>query len=672
MPIIPKNPKSNTMNLKSFTRTVLPLFILVASYCTPSNAQQQLTDLPTFHINTENKEPITSKDVYVQGTLTIKSSDEFEESDIPLEIRGRGNSTWSMAKKPYRIKLASKKNLLGLPAKEKNWVLLANYADKTLMRNALALKISKMVGLEFTPSVKFVDVVLNGTVLGNYMLTDQVEVADFRVPVEKQSTSAITEPDITGGYLLEIDGFAAAEPVWFTTQRALKITVKYPKDDEINTAQLNYIKSYINNFENKLFSSDFKNPETGYRSLVDETSLVNWYLACELTGNSDSFWSTYIYKKKNDPRIFFGPMWDYDIAFNNDDRLGDATKKLMREHAFHPRTWIEQLWKDEWFRNAVKERLNELIEENITEELTNYIAETALLLENSQKLNFQKWNILNRKVYRETYLFNTYKGGVDYLKSYVKNRINFLSTGLVAEEAKPSVPFVADESYWYMIMNKGTCNVIDVENGSDLSGSSLVMWQPDGDSDTQLWRIVNAGNNTFNIINKQSGLAIAGNGRANNLKQILVDNTDKSQKWKITAVHTGDIYGIENTSSGYSVNNSGGGTSNGTPVIEYDNNIHLQEKVNQHWFFQKTDPIQGSTITGISSAGLSYRIDDNYLNISNIPSSSTIKLINLQGYIIAERKNISGEISIPVLRSGIYILSVISNESGENIKIYVK
>ena len=388
----------------------------------------QLTNIPTVYVVTDNSAPINSKEIYTTGTVTVASGDEAQCcTDVAMGIRGRGNSTWGMPKKPFRIKFDKKQRFLNNNANAKNWVLLANYADKTLLRNAIAFEISSFVGMEYTPSITFVDLVVNGEYLGNYMVTDQTEVKEGRVPVEEQEITDTEEPAITGGYLLEIDGFADSEPVWFTTGQGLKITIKYPKDDEINDAQQKYITDFTQKFENALFSENFTDPETGYRSMVDEESLVNWYIACELTGNSDSFWSTYIYKKRNDDRFYFGPLWDFDIAFNNDDRLGEATRKLMREHAHDPKTWISRIWKDQWFRTAVNTRWAELVEAGIEEELLAKVDYYATLIDKSQTMNFEKWNVLPNKVYHETYLFNTYKGGVDKLKEYITDRVAFLS-----------------------------------------------------------------------------------------------------------------------------------------------------------------------------------------------------------------------------------------------------
>ena len=429
---------------------------------------EQLTNIPTVYITTTNPNPKLDKENYQEGTITVVSKNAAEAHEaLPMGVRGRGNSTWSMPKKPYRVKLEKKNNFMGNTAKAKSWVFLANYADKSLMRNAVAFEISRYVGLEYSPSVKFVDLVFNGQYLGNYMVTDQTEVGKGRVPVEEQEPTDTEEPAITGGYLLEIDGFADSEPVWFQTNKGLKVTVKYPKDDEINSAQLTYITNFVKELERRLFSDEYKDPETGYRSMIDEQSLINWYISCELTGNSDCFWSTYVYKKRDEDKLYFGPLWDYDIAFNNDNRLGDAVAKLMRDHAHNPRTWIQRMWTDPWFRKAVNARWAELVEEGIKEHLLHYISNTFESIEASANKNFTKWDILNRRVYQETKLFPTYVQTVDYLKNYVSLRTEFLSDSF--EGTDPSVTEVTIiDGGMYMIRHSSGMYIADTTDTARL------------------------------------------------------------------------------------------------------------------------------------------------------------------------------------------------------------
>ncbi|MBR5324564.1 MAG: CotH kinase family protein [Muribaculaceae bacterium] len=407
----------------------------------------QLTNLPTIFINTKNGVGVTSKEDYVEAYVTVRGAKNAEDNitEVLTEIKGRGNSTWGMAKKPYRLKFNKKIKFLGNEAKEKNWVLLANYADKTLLRNALAFETARnMFDFEFTPSVTFVDVVLNGKNLGNYTLTDQVEVKSKRVNVlEQETTVTAADPEITGGYLIEVDGFADSEISWFQTTKGMKVTIKYPKDDEINSAQSNYIANYTQQMENALFSTNYTNAETGWRKYIDEASMVDWYIACELFGNSDSWWSTYMYKERDE--VFkFGPLWDFDIAFNNDDRLGDATQKLMRTYAHDPKTWIARWWQDAGFQANVKARWGELRAKGLKSFMNNYITEAAELLDESQENNFTVWNILSSKVYRELAARGSYEAEVNFLKQYVVNRISYLDgqwglpTGIESSECNTS------------------------------------------------------------------------------------------------------------------------------------------------------------------------------------------------------------------------------------------
>ena len=388
----------------------------------------QLTDVPTIYINTENQSTI-QKDTYVNALLSVRSSDgSVDLTEVELEVKGRGNSTWGMAKKPYRLKFGSKIKLLNNKANAKNWVMLANYADKTLLRNALAFETARsQMNFEFTPSVTFVDLVLNGVNMGSYMVSDQIEVDSDRVNVEKQSTTVTaSDPEIHGGYLIEVDGFADTELSWFKTSRNMKVTVKYPKDDEINKDQMAYITNYTQSMENALFSPSFNTSE-GWRKYLDEATCVDWYIASELFGNSDAFWSTYIYKKR-DGILTVGPLWDFDIAFNNDNRLGDAVNKLMRNSAHEPKTWVKQLWNDNTFQAAVKSRWTALRRAGMKEFMLDYVQQTSQQLDNSQALNYSIWKTLNTVVYLELAARGSYDAEVNFLKDYVEKRTDFLDS----------------------------------------------------------------------------------------------------------------------------------------------------------------------------------------------------------------------------------------------------
>lgn len=568
-----------------------------------------------------------------------------------MMIRGRGNSTWGMPKKPYRIKLDVEHHMLGMSANNRDWVLLSNYADKSLIRNALAFKIGQWVELEFTPEFRFVDVILNGEYVGNYMITDQIEVANNRVPVEKQDTSMLSLPAITGGYLLEIDGFANSEPVWFQTDQGVKTTIKYPDDDEINDAQLNYIKDYIQNYEDVLMSEDFKNPETGFRSLTDSATLVNWYIASELTGNPDCFWSTYIYKKRLNDKLFYGPLWDYDIAFNNDSRQGDAVNKLMRESAYNPKVWINRLWQDEWFVRAVGKRWEHLVEWGIADSIQKYINAASDLIEISQEENFERWNNIDSKVYLEQFLFETWEENIGFLRDYVDERVHFLNENL----AEYVDPFVI-EDYYYSIRNIRSGLVIDINNENP---NELNMWEPVEDKLSQQWEINELADGSVRFINRLSGLAIREGGKNNSLTLTEEMNGDDSQRWRLEPTGTGNTFGIINEENGMAVDNAGGGTANGTRVILWDNDILGNQ--NQQWVFDKIESIY-SALNG-KYKDLNITVYPNPVNHTlhislDVPQNWSLlcEIYDLSGQLVESQLLDQPSVNVSQLEPGIYFV----------------
>ncbi len=383
------------------------------------------TKLPVLYISTNNI-AIDSKEVYIPGSIIIKSNlsgDSLYGGD--MQIRGRGNSTWDMPKKPYKIKLNKKSGLLGMN-QSKQWVLLANYADKSLVRNEVGFELSRRLGLAYTVAGRFVDVVLNGAYVGNYELAEQIEVGSTKVNVQEQPQGGTALPDISGGYLTEIDGFYMSEPVYFISNRGMPVTIHYPKDDEINDAQKSYITQYYNMFEDSLFSENFADPVNGYQKYFDLKSFVNWYLVNEIIGNPDTFWSTYMYKNYNDDKLYTGPVWDLDIAANNDIRLGDVVNKMMLDVAYEPRIWVNRLIQDKAVRNAIRDRWNE-VKANVNS-IPSYVDQLAAQLAYSQKKNFQTWNILSEFVYLNIQAAGSYDGEVAYLKGYLARRVAWLDT----------------------------------------------------------------------------------------------------------------------------------------------------------------------------------------------------------------------------------------------------
>lgn len=382
------------------------------------------TGLPSVFIYTDNEEPVNSKDTYVSGSIHIypdESTGLTAFSDV-MQIKGRGNSTWSMPKKPYKIKLSKKGSILGMAA-DKEWVLLANYSDKSLLRTAAAFETSRRFGMPYTPGGQSVDLFLNEKYEGTYFLTEQIKIAPSRVNITEMKGSDTLSEKITGGYLLEVDE-RLDEDLWFRTSRNVPFTIKEPS---LNTAQFDYIRQYVQQAEDALYSNEFTDPVTGYAAYLNTETFVSWYLVNELFKNNDAVFysSVYLFKDKNG-KLSIGPVWDFDIAAGNIDY-----SHCMYTYSWWVRNslWISRLFQDPAFKARVKARWNELKQLHINT-LPNYIENQAAKLNIAQGYNFKKWDILGMYIWPNAAVMGSYSGEVNYLKTWLTNRIAWMDLQL--------------------------------------------------------------------------------------------------------------------------------------------------------------------------------------------------------------------------------------------------
>ena len=179
-----------------------------------------------------------------------------------------------------------------------------------------------------------------------------------------------------------------------------------------------------NKAEGALFPNNFMDPAQGWRSFFDSKTWVDYYIINEFSGNSDAWWSTNMYKHRNDSLLYFGPVWDFDIAFNNDLRLGDATRKLMASDAHDPRQWIQQFMLDPGFTTDVKTRWN--AKKTELKALTSYVDQLAAKINLSQQANFMRWDIHTQSLGHGGVPPSSYAAGITQLKSYLDARYNYL------------------------------------------------------------------------------------------------------------------------------------------------------------------------------------------------------------------------------------------------------
>ncbi|RZK78035.1 MAG: hypothetical protein EOO85_07305, partial [Pedobacter sp.] len=160
------------------------------------------------------------------------------------------------------------------------------------------------------------------------------------------------------------------------------------------------------------------------RKYFDVNSYVDYYIVNEVIGNPDAFRSTYLFKKRNDDKIYTGPIWDFDKAANNDNRLGDQVNGLMSNAAFEPKIWFKRFMMDQSFRQRIRNRWNELKPK--IQALPNEIAPLKKKLAVSQVRNFRRWDILNKQSYLELYVSGSYDGEINYLNNFLVKHIAYL------------------------------------------------------------------------------------------------------------------------------------------------------------------------------------------------------------------------------------------------------
>lgn len=398
----------------------------------------QLTNLPTVVINTQdNIDPYDKiNDIVSSYTIIYENGTKVQQETGATRLRG--NASLSFPKKPYRIKLDSKKRIfkdsdMKSPAKAKKWTLINNYGDKTLMRNLVSFEIARRMKMPYTPWSQPVDVIVNGEYKGCYQLTDQITVDKDRVNITEMTPEDIEGEMLTGGYLLELDGYASQEVSWFQTRFGSPVTIKSPDEDEITTEQHKYIEDFYNQMEMRIMSKSFTDPELGYRSMLDAESLQRYWLVEELTGNPDAFHSCYISKDRGADKLRVETVWDFDLAFDNDSRYypnrnyGDYLS-LARGGAGNSRTLLKRIFTDEAFCDSLRIMWETARRDwGITEEsLIAYIDSTAQVLQESQRLNFLRWPILGTVQHLNPRVAGTYEGEVEYLREYIRERIPFL------------------------------------------------------------------------------------------------------------------------------------------------------------------------------------------------------------------------------------------------------
>lgn len=387
--------------------------------------EREYLSLPVLSINTEDSMPIVDKENYIRFTCSVENTkDVFKLENIAGKIKGRGNSTWVMYdKKPYKIKFDEKIDLFG-NGKAKEWTLIANHGDRSLIRNYLAYNMASVFSAEmpFTTTTQNIELYLNDEYLGVYLVCEQNETGKNRVDIDDEYSD-----DANISYFIELDARASdegEEGVLYFRLDSGKYAVKTPDEEDDNNRPLHmsFIKDYFIQCEQALASKDYNL----VKDKIDVDSFAASYIIHELFNPQDvGFTSFYFYKPKGD-KLYAGPIWDFDISSGNID-YQEESKTPYKLWAKEVNYWYNQLLQYKEFNNLVAEKLKEHYVD-LQRIKINYIA-IVKGQKDSFDRNFEHWSVMGEGLWPtppELVEIETWEGQVDFLDRWLDDSLAYM------------------------------------------------------------------------------------------------------------------------------------------------------------------------------------------------------------------------------------------------------
>jgi hypothetical protein len=372
---------------------------------------------------------VASKEEYEGATLEIIGCGDINDTEFQkIQIHGRGNATWfTFPKKPsYTIKLETRQNILGMP-KHKKWVLMANYRDKTLLRNNVAWWISsKLSGMKYTPRFQHAELILNGTHRGVYQFAEQVRIDKNRVNINEMLPTDTDTEAVSGGYIIELDRVQTPDQwEWIMPNMngsARRLSIKLPKKKDMNQQQHDYIKAYVHKVD-----AMFGNPDKLEEVMTKYIDMPSWaaqWLVFEISGtpepNGPSSW--YTYKDKNDDKWYCGPPWDFDYK----SFVPSTANQWISANAIY----MPMMLKYPPFKQELLKQWNEI--KGMLPQLIDYINEQRVYMQISAQTNWtmHEQNLIDDNRRENGDEFIPSNEAIDRMISYLKAKWEFIDKNI--------------------------------------------------------------------------------------------------------------------------------------------------------------------------------------------------------------------------------------------------
>jgi hypothetical protein len=371
-------------------------------------------------------------------------SDPRNQYDGRIAIEIRGASSTMFPKKSYTIETQNEDGsnnnvpLLGMPS-ENDWVLYAPYSDKTLLRNVISFRLYDQFGL-WSPRTRYVNLYLNEQYQGIYVLMEKIKQDRSRVDILPLSPDANSPVDISGGYILQTDRTDNLAPEEYWTTPTIPPYPGFPRNHfeyydpeffDLSVQQSTYIRNWMNSLDLVMKASYFDQEETGYRKYLDVNSFVDYFIFHELNKDVDAYRLSAFFYKRNDiygGKLVAGPPWDYNLTYGNMDYGGDIRETygwLYTKSA--SMYWWKRLMEDEWFKNKVYCRWEELNESLGSAAYIHSLIDSSIaVMASSIDKNFQRWPILGSYVWPNFFIGDTYEEEISFLKNWVNDRVDWL------------------------------------------------------------------------------------------------------------------------------------------------------------------------------------------------------------------------------------------------------
>ncbi len=432
-----------------FTSSNLPIIVINTNGRTIKDQYRIFVDMGIIYNGEGNRNYITDTFNHYNGKINI-------------EIRG-SSSQYFFAKKQYAFETQDSSgnnlniSLLDMPA-ENDWILYGPYSDKSLMRNVLVYKLWNDMG-RYTSRTRFCELIINDDYLGAYVLMEKIKRDKNRVNISKLNPDEISGDDLTGGYIIKIDkeagesfgGWYSTFPPFPQTRKKVFYQYHYPKPDEIVPEQGQYIQNYIFDFEYMMYTHEFADPINGYSTFIDIDSFIDYVLISEFSKNVDSYrLSLFMYKNKDsiNRRLFIGPIWDFNLAFGNANYYeGYKTEGWQLDHLnknwqfknndrYQMPFWWYKLVHEPDFFDKIKSRWQELRNTIFDpNSVLRMIDSLVVLLDESQKRNFKRWQILGKYIWPNAFVGQTYQEEIDYLRQWIVSRVQWMDQTLLSNTA---------------------------------------------------------------------------------------------------------------------------------------------------------------------------------------------------------------------------------------------